>query len=376
MSSDGDNRAQLQIGGQAVIEGVVMRGPGQWALAVRRPCGEIFLSVKPSATLAQRFPRLNVFPLRGIFALGDSLAIGIRSLSMSGAISLEELEGEEGCGPAGAEGGDPSDPSGNGPGLATAPPRAGAPDPEGGAAPDGEAEGGRGSAEADRAAERAAGMPKAAIAMSMLMALGLFLGLFFVLPAVIASKFDDLISSTVAYNLAEGSIRILIFVGYLLVMSLLPDIRRVFQYHGAEHKVVHAYEKGKMLTAEEASEFSTAHMRCGTAFILIVMVLSILVFSLLGRPALWLRVLERLAIIPLVAAFSYEIIRFAGRHEESILVKIIMSPGLLLQRLTTREPDDRQLEVAAAALRAAVGEAAGAPAGGEDETREAPLPAG
>ncbi len=334
MSTDGETRAQLQIGGQAVIEGVVMRGPEEWALAVRRPCGKIFLSVNPTTTLTQRFPRWNVFPLRGIFALVDSLVIGIKSLSMSGAISLEE------------------EPEGEGGREGTAEPES--PAPGEGAAAGGDCD----EAGAREAAERAAAMPKAAIAVSMLMALALFLGLFFVLPSLIANWFDHLISNTVVYNLVEGLIRIAIFVGYLAVMSLLPDIRRVFQYHGAEHKVVHAYEEGKRLTPGEASVFSTAHVRCGTAFVLIVFVLSILVFSLLGRPALWLRVVERLAIIPLVAAFSYEIIKFAGRHEDSTPVKIIMSPGLLLQRLTTRQPDESQLEVAIAALEAAVGERA------------------
>jgi uncharacterized protein YqhQ len=138
-------------------------------------------------------------------------------------------------------------------------------------------------------------------------------------------------------------------------MALLPDIKRVFEYHGAEHKVVHAYEAGGPLTPEEAAKYSTAHMRCGTAFVLIVFVISILVFSVMGRPALWLRVLERLAIIPFVAAFSYEIIKFAGRYEHSRAMKVIMSPGLLLQKLTTRQPDEEQLEVAIEALEAAIG---------------------
>jgi uncharacterized protein YqhQ len=171
---------------------------------------------------------------------------------------------------------------------------------------------------------------------------------------VIANSLNSHVSNTVVYNLIEGGIRVAVFVGYLAAMSLLPDIRRVFQYHGAEHKVVHAYEDGLPLTPESAERFSTAHVRCGTAFIMIVLVLSILVFSLMGRPPLWLRVLERVAIIPLVAAISYEIIRFAGKHEDSTVTKVLMSPGLLLQKLTTRQPDRSQLEVAIEALKAAV----------------------
>ncbi|MHB8896527.1 MAG: DUF1385 domain-containing protein, partial [Candidatus Geothermincolia bacterium] len=174
------------------------------------------------------------------------------------------------------------------------------------------------------------------------------------LPTLLASPLSKNIHNTVVYNLIEGGIRVTIFVLYLAVMSLLPDIRRVFQYHGAEHKVVHAYEAGGPLTPEFASKFSTAHMRCGTAFILLVFVIGILVFSLMGRPALWLRVLERLAIIPFVAAFSYEIIKVAGRHENSRAMKIVMAPGMLLQKLTTKQPDERQLEIAIVALEAAI----------------------
>jgi uncharacterized protein YqhQ len=307
-----DSRPEIQIGGQAVIEGVVMRGPRRWALAVRRPCGELYISISPSRTLAQRYSRWNKFPLRGVFALVDSLAIGIRSLTISAAVSLEEEE----------DGVEPGEEAGS----------------------------------CKDAGEEHIHKPMSTtqVIVAMTFALALFLGLFIVLPAVAAGALDPYISNIFVYNLIEGLIRVAVFVGYLALMSLLPDIRRVFQYHGAEHKVVHTYEDGLPLTPESARGFSTAHMRCGTAFIMVVLVLSILVFSLLGRPALWLRVLERLAIIPLVAAFSYEIIRFAGRYEDSRAMKVLMAPGLLLQKLTTREPDDDQLEVAIAALEAAM----------------------
>ncbi len=320
MRSDSDSRAEIQIGGQAVIEGVVMRGPEKWALAVRRPCGEMYVAVNPANTLAQRFPRWNKPLIRGIFTLVDSLVIGVKSLSISGAISLEEPEEAE------------AEPR---PLTRRERRRAEA------AAPGGKPK------------EEHAAMSTAAMTFALVMALGLFLGLFIVLPAVVAKSLDEYLSNTVVYNLVEGALRVAVFVGYLAAMSVLPDIRRVFEYHGAEHKVVHAYEHGGPLTPEEAAKFSTAHMRCGTAFIMIVLILSILVFSLLGRPALWLRILERLALIPLVAAVSYEIIRFAGKYEDSLVMKVLMAPGLLLQKLTTRQPDEPQIEVAITALEAA-----------------------
>jgi len=294
-----DSPDEIQVGGQAVIEGVVMRGPKKWALAVRRPSGEMFITVNPINTLAQRYPRLNRFPLRGILVLVDSLVIGIKSLSLSASVSLEEPAGE-----------------GEGPGE---------------------------------------GLSSWEFAIAILLALVLFLGLFIVAPTVIAKSLDRFLPNTILYNLVEGGLRITIFIAYLAAMSLLPDIRRVFEYHGAEHKVVHAYEAGDPLTPESAEKFSAAHMRCGTTFVLVVLVISVLIFSLFGRPALWLRIVERLAIIPLVAAISYEIIKMAGKHENSLVVRVIMAPGLWLQRLTTRKPDTEQLEVAIDALTAAMG---------------------
>ena len=303
-----------------------MRTADRWALAVRRPQGDMFVTVNPILTIAQKHPRWNKFPLRGIFALVDSLVIGIKALTISGGISLEETPAPEGHGDV---------------------------QPEAKVLHEGEEvpDAGKSPEEADGGAKALGGLP---IVISMLFALVLFLGLFIVFPAWIANLFNKSVHNVVVYNLIEGGIRIGIFVLYLAAMDLMPDVRRVFQYHGAEHKVVHAYESGAPLTPESAARCSTAHMRGGTAFLLIVFVTSILVFSLLGRPALWLRVVERLAIIPFVAAFSYEIIKFAGRHEDSKAMKVIMSPGLLLQKLTTRQPDESQLEVAIESLKAAL----------------------
>ena len=283
-----------------------MRVPDRWALVVRRPNGEIYTSVNTGATLADRHPGWNKFPLRGIFALVDSLLIGIRALSISARVSLE---GKEETGPD-----------------------------------EGEKE----------VEEKKLGVVEMTVALTM--ALALFLGLFIVVPAVVVRQLDQYLTNTVLYNLAEGFLRILIFVLYLAAMSLMPDMKRLFEYHGAEHKVVHAYEAGLPLDSDSPVSFTTIHVRCGTTFIVIVFVVSILVFSLMGRPALWLRVVERLAVIPLVAAVSYEIIRLAGRHEDSRLVRFFIAPGLWLQRLTTREPDKDQLEVAVQSLSAALGE--------------------
>lgn len=336
-------RQELQIGGQAVIEGVVMRTAESWALAVRRPDGELFVTVNPVRTLAQKYPRWNVFPLRGILALVDSLIIGVKALSISGGVALEEPGPEAPAGEAG-----PGTPGG----------RAGT---QAGAVDDGTVAAGEPAGAAEESSSPA--ISALQITVALVLALGLFLGLFIVLPTVLASPLNRTIHNTVLYNLAEGGIRVAVFVLYLAAMQMVPDLRRVFQYHGAEHKAVHAYEAGGPLTPEYASRFSTAHVRCGTAFVILVFVIGILVFSLMGRPALWLRVLERLAIIPLVAAFSYEIIKVAGRYEDSRVTKAVMAPGLLLQKLTTKEPDERQLEVAIEALEAALRpapEAAGA----------------
>lgn len=297
-----------------MIEGVVMRGPERWALAVRRPCGDIHVEVNPTHTLAQKFPRANIFLVRGIFALVDSLVVGVKCLTISGGISLEDETREE---PAVAEAGE--------------------------------------AGEADTRGRQE--LSAVAIAFSLFMALVLFLGLFIVVPTVIARYLQQYVPNTVLFNLVEGGIRIAIFVLYLAVVGFLPDIKRVFEYHGAEHKAVHAYEHGLALTTESTERFSTAHMRCGTSFIVIVFIVSILVFSLFGKQPLLPRIVSRVAIIPLIAAISYEIIRLAGRHEGSRLVRFLMAPGLYFQKLTTREPDDGEIEVAIEALNAAVGEA-------------------
>jgi uncharacterized protein YqhQ len=177
------------------------------------------------------------------------------------------------------------------------------------------------------------------------------LGLFFVAPLLLIGLVDRYIASSFLSNVLEGVIRMVIFVAYIWAIGLIPDIRRVFAYHGAEHKTVNAYESGLELTPQEVGRCSTAHYRCGTAFLLSVMVISILVFSLLGRPPMVLRILSRIVLIPVIAGIAYEYIKFTNRHRTKRLVRIIAAPNLALQRLTTREPDEPMLEVAIAALK-------------------------
>ncbi|MBN1288809.1 MAG: DUF1385 domain-containing protein [Actinobacteria bacterium] len=319
-----------------------MRGPKKWALAVRRPNGEIFITVDPAKTIAQNHPKWNVFPFRGLLALADSLIIGVKALSLSANIALEEEETAEKdrsrkkknalTGTTGKPAGEDK------PGAVDDPGPVPSEDKEKVSGHDGVKE----------------TITRVEMGVSIAIALVVFVGIFIAVPTVIARLLDPYIHNTVVYNLVEGCLRIGIFVVYLLLITRMPDIRRVFEYHGAEHKVVNAYEQGITLYPGSVIGFTTAHPRCGTSFILIVLVISVVIFSFFGRPALWLRILERVAIIPLVAAISYEIIRMAGKYEHSRILHVLVTPGLWLQKITTSEPDKDQIEVAISALNAAL----------------------
>lgn len=282
---------ELNIGGQAVIEGVMLRGRRYWVAAVRNPSGQIVFKAAPVPNWAQRFPFLRWPLLRGAVGLVEAVTIGFKSLSYSAQVAAgEEVE--------------------------------------------------IGSKE---------------MAFSTAIGFLLAIGLFLALPVWLTGWLNGFLSKALGsggpgvfvHNLIEGAVRISIFFAYLMVMATIPDVRRVFEYHGAEHKTVHAFEHQQPLAPETVSRFSTEHVRCGTAFLLIVMIIAIFVFSLLGQPSSILtRIGLRLLVLPLVAGIAYEVIKFAGRHESSKLVKIVMSPGLWLQRLTTREPTSAQLEVA------------------------------
>lgn len=281
-------KTKPMVGGQAVIEGVMMKGPESIATAVREPSGSIALRVDPVHSISERFPILKKPLLRGVVALAEALVYGLKALSFSAQAAGEE--GEE--------------------------------------------------------------LSAKEIALTMAAAFGLAVLLFVILPTYAAKYIHSAVTDPHLLNLFEGVLRLLIFFAYVLAISSLGDIRRVFQYHGAEHKTIHAYEAGVPLEVENIRQYSRLHPRCGTNFLLIVMLVSILMFAFLGWPDLWLRILSRVILLPLVAGISYEIIRFAGRSEAP-WVAVCMKPGLWLQYLTTREPSDDQIEVAIRALEAA-----------------------
>ena len=280
------------IGGQAVLEGVMMRSPSNWSLAVRKPDGEIAEVNRPIRSVMARhwFFRLPV--VRGIIALGESLAIGFRALAISANYAAQE-EGEDG--------------------------------------------------------EVSTELSRGALIFAFAIAIGFALLLFKVTPVVITNWLP--IDTTGWFVIVEGVIRVTIFILYLLVISLLPDLRRVFQYHAAEHKVINAYEAGEELEPEKVQRFSLIHPRCGTAFLLWVMVIAIFVFAFLGRPPLHWLIASRILLLPLIAGIAYELIRFAGKHTGNRLLMGLLAPGLWLQRLTTREPSLDQLEVSIRALK-------------------------
>jgi len=283
-------------GGQAVLEGVMMRGRYDMAVAVRVPSGEIVVWYEPlrRSRLGQR---LRTVPcVRGVFALWDTLVLGMRALVFSANVGLV--------------------PDPDTTGRADTPGRAGT-----------------------------------LLWLTVAVSVAFSIVLFFVSPLVLVSLADRWIASDLVSNLFEGGVRLTVLVGYLGLIGRMPDIRRVFAYHGAEHKVINAYETDQPLTVDAARAQSLLHPRCGTGFILIVVLLSMLIFALLGRPALELRVLSRVVLVPVIAAVAYEFIRWTAAHYRSRIVQLLTLPSLALQRLTTREPDDDMLEVAIVAFR-------------------------
>ena len=279
------------VGGQAVLEGVMMRSPGNWAVAVRTPAGSIAQVTRSIDSAMARHWTLRLPVVRGVLALGESLAIGFRALAISANYAAQE------------EGGDPT--------------------------------------EAEKELSRGA------LIFAFAIAIGFAVALFKVTPGLITEALP--IKSGGWFVIVEGLIRVTIFVAYLSLISLLPDLRRVFEYHGAEHKAINAYEAGADLEPESVQRFSLIHPRCGTAFLLWVMVIAVFVFAFFGRPAWYWLIVERIALLPVIAGLAYELIRFAGKHQNRV-VMTILAPGLWLQRLTTREPSLDQLEVSIRAL--------------------------
>lgn len=292
---------RFSYGGQAVLEGVMIRGERFVSLAVRRRSGQIHTDCEALGSLYTG--RLRRLPLvRGIVVLVETLVLGLKALDRSARIALEDVAEEEG--------------------------------------------------------QEAPGW---FLVLAMGFAFVLALGLFVVVPLFLTRATDPYITSDVLSNLVEGVIRLLVLIAYLWAIAFIPDVKRVFAYHGAEHKAVHAYEEGVSLEVGEVRRFSTAHARCGTAFLLVVVVVAILAFAFLGRPPLVWRLLSRIALIPVIAAISYEVIRFSGAHSGNRLVRAVLYPSLWLQSLSTRQPDDGQIEVAIQAMKTAVAADKGEP---------------
>jgi len=313
------------IGGQAVLEGVMMRGPRTWAVAVRTPGGEIAQVTHPTASAMARHELLRLPIVRGVVALGESMAIGFRALSVSAsyAASEELLPAEAAAVEA------------NGAQLDAfvSPLR------------DGDAAAVTTADLSDDPAE----LSRWALFAAFVFAIGFAVVVFKVSPGLLADTLP--ISNGIVFVIIEGLIRLGIFVGYLGLLSFIPSLKRVFEYHAAEHKAINAYEAGEELTPEIAQRYSLIHPRCGTSFLFWVVVLSIFVYAPFGRlPWQWI-IVTRIAFLPLIAGLAYELIRFAGRHTDNRLLMILLAPGMWLQRLTTREPSLDQLEVSIRALR-------------------------
>tara|TARA_Y100000588_G_scaffold109540_1_gene120056 strand:+ start:786 stop:1664 length:879 start_codon:yes stop_codon:yes gene_type:complete len=277
-------------GGQAVIEGVMIRGQNNVTTSVRNPQGKIQTRVKPIGEIFTGKPRR--FPLiRGILALAETLYLGMDSLSYSASVSDGESDEE---------------------------------------------------------------ISKLSIASMIGFSVLIAIALFFLLPLIASKPFEGLFGSDIISNVVEGVLRLVIFVMYIFGIGLMSDIRRVYMYHGAEHMTVHAMEKGDPLVVAEIRKYPTAHPRCGTAFLLTVMIIAIIVFTLVPRDPFWMVIISRIVLIPVIASLSYEVIRLSGKYSQNFMVSLIMAPSLWLQKLTTRQPDDAQIEVAISAMTAAV----------------------
>lgn len=311
-----DPAKPMQIGGQAVIEGVMMRAPGSVATAVRRTNGEIVVQKQTFISILEKFKGLRLPILRGAVGLIDMLYLGIKTLNFSAEIAMMDLESEK----------PPKD--GNG-----------------------------------QAKKKSKSQSTAAMVTILVVALAFGITIFFAVPIVLTTKVFGFEQNALAFNLVAGLIRIAILLGYLVAISLMKDIKRLFQFHGAEHMTVFAFELSDALIPPAVKQHSRFHPRCGTSFLLIVMFVAILSFSLLdallihmlGGVTMGIRLLTHLPFIPVVGGIAYEVIKFSAKHSSTWWGRIIIAPGLWLQRITTKEPDETQVEVAIIALRCALG---------------------
>lgn len=288
---------EAAVGGQAVIEGVMMKSPERVATCVRRPNGEIAHKVETYVSVTKRYKFLGIPVIRGAINLFEQLSLGISALTYSAEVV--STEGDE------------------------------------------------------EVKKERTWKSSLSAGLTVVVALGAGLLLFFYLPLVIAGLVGA--EGDIAFNVVDGAVRLGIFFAYLAAINLWKEMRRVFEYHGAEHKSINAFESGVELSVEAVKKHTTRHARCGTSFLLVVMILSIIVFIFMGRPETIAERLRRLLAVPLIAGLSYEIIKFAGRHKGGLLMKVMTTPGLALQRFTTREPSEDQIEVALEALKYAVG---------------------
>ncbi|HYW86581.1 MAG TPA: DUF1385 domain-containing protein [Chloroflexota bacterium] len=292
---------RLSYGGQAVLEGVMMRGRAFMAVAVRAPDKRIVVTSEPLPRhlyggVIQKIPLV-----RGVTMLWDALGLGMKALMFSADI---QMQGEEAD-----------------------------------------------TTNSVRSSEPAS-LSKPLAWTTVALALIFGIGIFFVTPLAVVGFAEQFVGAhTIWSNLAEGLIRLALLVGYVALIGLMPDVRRVYAYHGAEHMTIHAWEHNDPLDPEHVAHYSPAHPRCGTAFLLEVVAISIVLFALLGTPDLWLRILSRVLLIPVIAGIAYELLRLGGKYPNSPLLKLVIAPGLLLQALTTRYPDATQMEVAIASMR-------------------------
>ena len=321
---------RVRIGGQAVLEGVMMMGPESYALSVRKPNGEIDVSVTPFQTMTAKHKGLDIPIVRGVLNFIESLYVGISTLMKSSVIS-EEAEEEA----AKAE-------------AAKAEAKAEA-KIEAKSDLKFEVKTVAKKTKADKSAvnekSKEENLTKGDLILTLILSLAIAVGVFVLLPAFVANFLYKVTDSDLLVNLAEGILRMLIFLAYIYAISHMKDIKRTFMYHGAEHKTINCMEAGKELTIENVRGTSRFNKRCGTSFIFVVMIISIIVFMFVNTDLMWLRLLSRLLLIPVIAGVSYEFIRYAGRHENAC-ANALSSPGLWLQRLTTQEPDDDMIEVA------------------------------
>lgn len=305
------------VGGQAVLEGVMMRSPHAWAIACRKPSGEVVTMSEPLERPSEKHKWMAWPVVRGVMTLGYAMNLGYRALRFSANVALEDMMQED-----------------HGDTAAPAVPAK------------------RSEAEASQSREKAATLSNWLAAVNIIISLAFFIFMYKYIPLLAATelkKIDPALGGRIVFNLVDGAVRLLLFLMFIWGVSLWKDIRRVYEYHGAEHKTVFAFENGDPLNTAAVQKYSTFHPRCGTSFLMTVMLISIGFYMLIPFTTFWARFASRIALLPIIAGVSYEIIRFAAKHRGSLFA-LMTAPGLWLQRITTKPPSDEQAQCAIAAL--------------------------